>query len=80
MIPYLQIDEQDSSLYLTDANNLVNLKLNETSYRFDMKANKNKQIFPLFPMNSDIKGFIKKDNILFSFSKYFYSFFKCKFV
>jgi hypothetical protein len=69
MIPYLQIDEQDASLYLTDANSLVNLNLNYTNYRFDTKTNSNKQLFPLFPMNCDIKGFIKKDSILFSYSK-----------
>lgn len=73
MMPHLQLDEVDNSLYLTDENKIVNLKLNEKNYHFenDNKKNINEkmQVFKQFPSTIDVKGFIKKDDYLYSYSE-----------
>ena len=69
MLPFIQIDEEDSSLLLTDANRIVNLKLNENTYRFNKQNADNIQFFDLHPLNADVKGLVKKDDFLFSYCK-----------
>ena len=71
MLPYLQIDENDSSLYLTDANKIVNLKYNAYTYQFD---NRLTQSFHIFPTDTDVQGFMKKDDYLLCFSQYVITF------
>ena len=68
MLPQIQVDEEDSSLFLTDANRIVNLKLKECSYKFESKKD-NIQYFDFYPLNTDVKGLIKKDEHIFSFSQ-----------
>ena len=70
MLPHLQIDEQDPSIYITDANKLINLKLDEKTFKYvESSKDNSKTSYPLYPLNNDILNFIKKDNYIFSFSK-----------
>ncbi len=70
MLPHIQIDESDASLYLTDGNHLVNMQMNRYNYKYE---NQMKQFKPICSSNDDIKQFIKKDNYIFTFSRYLIS-------
>ena len=68
MLPFIQIDQEDSSIYITDAHRIVNLKLDKISYNFEKNTN-TRQYFNIHSTFDDIIGFVKKDKSFFSFSQ-----------
>ena len=81
MLPFIQIDKEDSSLYLTDAHRIVNLELARESRRSKKeKSNRNRQIFNIHSSTDDVKGFIKKESCFFSFSELVSDFYNLSYI
>jgi hypothetical protein len=77
MLPFLQIDQEDSSIYFTDAHRIVNLELEKISYKFERNKSPRRYFNIHSSVDGDVIGFVKKEKRFFSFSRLVFFLFKC---